>query len=257
MYTQLRTAALLAAATGGPYVATQTEWGQDMVSQVSDSISTDDDVETTTVSHGGHALHEVEALRTQDPSRYRYDKDLARKLGGLPQEQGDEPSLVGARVTDLREVIRFDISPEWVFQRFARVTTVLADMRLEGLRVPIVTGTRVDDLAGTLTYYFDGSGHLQRVTMHAFTGDPTRLVGAMTQYYGLNRESSLEAGAFTKRWNGQPIHFLRMSRASVVYADAVHQKFTVFLELNQPNLAFGISHEAQRIVDSDKKSGRW
>ncbi len=257
MYTQLRTAALLAAATGGPYVATQTEWGQDAVSQVTSTLSGDDAVETTDVSYGGHALYEVEALRPQDPSRYRYDEDLARKLGGLPQEGEAVPSLVGGRITDLREVMRFDATPEWVFQRFARVTTVLADTRLEGLRVPIVTGTRVDDLAGTLTYYFDGGGKLQRVTMHAFTGDPSRLVGAMTQHYGLTREPSLEAGAFTKRWNGQPVHFLRMSHASVVYSDAVHQKYTVFLELNQPNLAYGISHEAQRIVDSDKKSGRW
>ncbi|MGI9470573.1 MAG: DUF6690 family protein [Rubripirellula sp.] len=257
MYAQIRTAALLAAATGGPYVATQTEWGQDAVTQVTSTLSTGESVETRDASYGGHALYEVEALRSQDPSRYRYDEDLARKLGGLPQEAAEMPSLVGARVNDLREVMRFDASPEWVFQRFSRVTTVLADMRLEGLRVPIVTGTRVDDLAGTLTYYFDSGGQLQRVTMHAFTGDPARLVGSMTQHYGLQREPSLEAGVFTKRWNGHPVHFLRMTRASVVYSDAVHQKYTVFLELNQPNLAYGISHEAQRIVDTDKKSGRW
>ena len=167
------------------------------------------------------------------------------------------PTLVGTRINDLREVMRFDISPEWVIQRFARVSTVLADLQLEGLRVPIVTGTRVDDMAGTLTYYFDGAGRLQRVTMHGFTGDPARLVGAMTQHYGLTREPSLEAGVFTKRWNGKPVHFLRLTHAPVVHADAVHQKYTVFLELNQPNLAYGISYEARRIVDSDRLSGRW
>ncbi len=149
-------------------------------------------------------------------------------------------------MTDLREVMRFDISPEWVIGRFSRVSTVLpTETKLEALRVPIVTGTRVDDLAGTLTYYFDGSGKLQRVSLHAFTGDPNRLVGAMTQHYGLQKEPALEAGVFTKRWNGVPIHFLRLSHTSVVHADALHQKYTVFLELNQPNSAVWLERRGE------------
>ena len=132
--------------------------------------------------------------------------------------------------------MRFDITPDWLTQRFSRVSTVLADTRLEGIRVPIVTGTRADDLAGTLTYYFDRTQRLQRITLHGFTGDPNRLVGTMTQYYGMVREPSLDGGVFTKRWNGEPVHLLRMTRAPIVYVDAIHQKYTVFMELNQPNL---------------------
>jgi hypothetical protein len=79
----------------------------------------------------------------------------------------------------------------------------------------------------------------------------------MTEHYGLQSESSLEAGVFTKRWNAIPIHFLRLTHAPVVYADAVHQKYTVFLELNQPNLAYGISDEAKKIVAADRSTGRW
>ena len=123
--------------------------------------------------------------------------------------------------------------------------------------MPEVTGTQADDVAGTLTYYFDQSRKLQRVMVHGFTGDPSKLVEIMTKHYGLRHEPTLEAGVFTRRWNGRPVHFLRLSRAPVVYSDAVHQKYTVFLELNQPDLAFGISPEAQRIVNSDQRSGRW
>jgi hypothetical protein len=263
MYRQLSTVAVLAAAAGGPYLATETDLGKMAVSTLSSSLSSDgatssygsDSVSTTGMS--GHALHEVESLRRQDPSRYRYDKEMVAKLGGPTADPNAAPSLSGARVSDLREVMRFDISPDWVIQRFSRVSTVLADARLEALRVPIVTGTRADDLAGTLTYYFDRNDKLQRVTMHAFTGDPNRLVGAMTQHYELSHEPSLEAGVYTKRWNGQPVHFLRLSHAPVVFSDAVHQKYTVFLELNQPNLAYGISAEARRIVTVDRMSGRW
>ena len=168
-----------------------------------------------------------------------------------------QPSLVGQPVGDLREVLRFDISPDWVTNRFSRVTTVLAELQLDGLRVPLVTGTGPNDLAGSVSYYFDHSGRLQRVALHGFTGDPNAIVQTMTQHYGLQSEQSLEAGVYTRRWNGIPVHFLRITRAPVVYSDALHHKFTVFLELNQPDLRYGISAEAQRIVSADRTTGRW
>ena len=265
MFRRIRTVALLATAVGGPYAATQTEWGQETMESITDSLpsdvtyftSTDSGVSGETVGYANHAHYEIENLRRQDSSKYRYDEKMVEKLGGRQADSQAAPSLAGARINDLREVMRFDITPDWVIQRFSRVSTVLAELQMEGLRVPIVTGTRVDDLAGTLTYYFDRGDRLQRVTIHGFTGDPNRLVGAMTQHYGLTRAPSLEAGVFTKNWNGRPVHFLRLTHAPVIYSDAVHQKYTVFLELNEPNLAYGISPEAQRIVHSDRMSGRW
>jgi hypothetical protein len=255
MSSQARNAALIAALVGTPYVATQTEVGKDVVSSVTTAVQTGPAQVDT--SSAGHAHHEVDLLVAAKLNEFRYDTPLSQDLGQSKVPIDEGPSIVGVPVTDLREVMRFDISPQWVIERFSRVSTVLADLKLEALRVPIVTGTRVDDLAGTLTYYFDGTGKLQRVTMHASTGDPTRLVGAMTEHYGMTREPSLEAGVFTKRWNGIPIHFLRLTRTSVIHADALHQKYTVFLELNEPNLPFGLSAEAKRIVDSDRMSGRW
>ena len=274
MFSRFRLLTLLAAAAGGPYVASETDWGRSMSAHVTNVLRDANELRTVSTrsddgffgsssqagngsQYANHAHYEVEALRKSRPDQFRYDEELARKLGGLPQQPGSEPALVGARVSDLREVLRFDISPDWVINRFARVSTVLADLNLKGLRVPIVTGTRADDLAGTLTYYFDHRGALQRVTIHGFTGHPAKLVGTMTQFYGLQSEPALEAGVYTRRWNGLPVHFLRMTHAPVVYSDAVHQKYTVFLELNQPNLAYGISEEAKRVVSSDRGSGRW
>ncbi|MEL6107320.1 MAG: DUF6690 family protein [Planctomycetota bacterium] len=268
MLSPLRIVALIAVAAIGPYVATETEFGRSAMARVSGlfgessgSAAGGPGVTADPVSrrsgYANHAHYEVEKLRDEDRDRYRYDEDLARRLGALPDDPAQSPTLAGYNVPDLRSVMRFDIQPEWVINRFHRVTTVLADMNLEGLRVPIVTGIRSDDIAGTLTYYFDHSGKLQRLTIHGFTGDPQRFADTMVQHYGLQREPALEAGAFTKRWNGRPVHFMRFTHAPVVYSDAVHQKYTVFLELNQPNLAFGISHEAQTIVTADHQTGRW
>jgi hypothetical protein len=264
MFPRLRTAALLAAAAGGPYVASETDWGRGAMGKIADTVETSDvmvfrdgEAGTSVAGYANHAHHEVEKLRRSDSSRFRYEEELARKLGGLPADPNATPQIAGVQIQDLREVMRFDISPDWVISRFARVSTVLADLNLEGLRVPIVTGTQASDVAGTLTYYFDHQQKLQRLTVHGFTGDPARLVQSMTSDYGLSPEPTLEAGVYTKRWNGVPVHFLRLTHAPVVYSDAVHQKYTVFLELNQPNLVYGISPEAQRIVQSDRGSGRW
>ncbi|KAA5546155.1 hypothetical protein FYK55_04465 [Roseiconus nitratireducens] len=260
----IRITGLIAATALGPYVATETEMGRNAVSQVSSVFSGDATVEPSAAlppatgdDYAHHALYEVEQLRRLDPERYRYDENLARKLGAIPADPNAMPTLSGYHVGDLGEVLRFDITADWVIQRFSRVSTVLANLELEGMRVPIVTGIRADDLAGTLTYYFDKSGRLQRLTIHGFTGDPSRFAGLMVAHYGLQREPSLDAGVFTKRWNGRPTHFMRLTRAPVVYSDAVHQKYTVFLELNEPNLAYGISDEARQIVASDNHTGRW
>ena len=260
MFSRIRIAALLAAAAGGPYVASETDWGRAALGTTggTDVVVYDDaSLGTTVAGYANHAHHEVEGLRRNDTSRFRYDEQLARRLGALPADPRATPQVTGVQIQDLRDVLRFDISPDWVISRFSRVSTVLADMKLEGLRVPVVTGTQASDVAGTLTYYFDHQRKLQRLTVHGFTGDPSRLVQSMTSDYGLQAEPALEAGVYTKRWNGNPVHFLRLTYAPVVHSDAVHQKYTVFLELNQPNLMFGISPEAQRIVNSDRGSGRW
>ncbi len=269
MFRRFRTIALLAAAAGSPYVASETETGREVMHRVFGKSSIDsgfqrdvtifgeDQERTQVVGYANHSHHEVEKLHRIGSTRYRYDEQTARRLGAIPNDPRQTPQLAGTPINDLRQVLRFDISTQDVIRRFSRVSTVLADMRMEGLRVPIVTGTQADDLAGTLTYYFDSQGKVQRLMLHGFTGDPSRLVQALTDQFELKSEPTLEAGVYTKRWNGRPVHFFRLTHAPVVYSDAVHQKYTVFLELNQPNLPFGISAEAKRIVQSDRKSGRW
>ena len=257
--------ALMAAAVGGPYVASETDWGHSVMTSVRGRFAEEVDVMGTTsaggldvhrVGYANHSHHEVEKLRGTNPASYRYDSQVASRLGAMPADTRTKP-MTGDPIGDIREVARFDITPDWVLSRFPRVTTILAETDLEGFRVPIVTGTRTDDIAGTLTYYFDRSGKLQRLTLHGFTGDPTRMVDTATRHYGLQHTPSLEAGVYTRSWNGVPVQFLRLTHAPVVYSDAIHQKFTVYFELNQPSLAYGISAEAKRIIHSDRGTTRW
>ncbi|MFO1065155.1 MAG: DUF6690 family protein [Pirellulales bacterium] len=167
------------------------------------------------------------------------------------------PALTGVEVTDLREVLRFDITPQWVPQRFSRVSTVLADLNMDGLRVPLVTGTGIGDLAGTLTYYFDRYQRLQRVNIHGLTGDPAILTAQLQQYYHLQQEPSLGGGLYLIKWNGKPTSVLHIAPAPVIYSSAEHSRYTVFLELNQPDIPFGLSPEAVQLIHEGRVINRW
>jgi len=59
--------------------------------------------------------------------------------------------LEGFPTIRMEEVFRFDVTKEWVYGRWPRKSTALAHADLFGVRVPLVTGTNIDDVAGALT----------------------------------------------------------------------------------------------------------
>ncbi len=172
-----------------------------------------------------------------------------------PQESA--PSLTNAPVSDFREVLRFDITPAWIPQHFNRVTTVLADTRLDGLRVPFVSGTRSTDIAGSLTYYFDSQQTLRRIQLVGTCGDPTILVNLMLQYYHLHAEPSLGGHLYTTRWNNRVTSVMQLSPAPVIYGHDAHSRYQIFLELNQPTVDYAITVEAEQILRNAALTQRW
>ena len=175
----------------------------------------------------------------------------------LQQLQRQPTAVGGGNVQDLREVLRFDVTPIWLTQRFSRVTTVLSNVQLDGMRVPLITGTQTTDLAGTLTYYFDSRQSVRRINLHGLTGDPSQLANLMVQFYGLKPEQSLGGQLYTSRWNNQVNCVLQLSPAPIVYSGADHSKFVVFLELNQADSNMGLSPEASEILNNLQSIRRW
>jgi hypothetical protein len=175
----------------------------------------------------------------------------------LQQMQRQPTQIGGGEVHDLREVLRFDITPIWLTQRFSRVTTVLSNVQLDGMRVPLITGTRPTDLAGTLTYYFDGRQSLRRVNLQGLTGDPSPVVSLMTQFYRLQPETVLGGQLFTTRWNNRIVNVLHVAPAPIIYSGADHSKFVVFLELNQADDNVGLSPEASQVLQTLMSNQRW
>lgn len=160
-------------------------------------------------------------LATSDPAAVLYPHTLP--LQGLP-------------AIHLEEVFRFDITKEWVFSRWPRKSTVPAEDSLIGIRVPLVSGTAVDDLAGSLTYYFNAAGQVQHIAFRGRTGDPQRLIRLIAGRFGLSPQETATPGEqiYQTRWNGRPQSELRVRTAAVVWSSSPHSTFDVELALERP-----------------------
>lgn len=158
---------------------------------------------------------------------------------------------------DFTHVFNFNANPRWIIETWPRVSTTLADMRLEGLRVPLVTGSRVDDLAGSLTYYFDQEKQLQRITFQGTTGDERRLVAMLQQVYEFELEPSVAGTMYMVKWNGEPVSVLRVEPAPVINANLPHTRLNLHLEINRPSRYYALSPEVKQLVERDKHAGRW
>jgi hypothetical protein len=144
--------------------------------------------------------------------------------------------LEGPHANRLEEVIRMDVTKEWVFARWPRKSTAVAHADWFGIRVPLVTGTNINDLAGSLTYYFDASGLVQHITFRGRTGDTKRLVALVTRYFRLEHQSPEVAGEqlYQVRWNGRVQSELRTRPAPVLWSSSPHTSFKVEMELARP-----------------------
>ena len=249
---------LLASATGGPYMLFETEAGKQASNTASRILGTGSEAQDDYSSspQSGQYVSGYSAtgpLSSISPPAYAPSHPQANLLNPAVTEH----ELQQPVVYRLQDVLRFDIAPGWVLERFPRVTTVLADTQLDGLRVPLVTGTAPSDIAGTLTYNFDRYKRLQRLTVHGTTGDATRFIAELQQQYQMQQVPSLGGVLYLLSWNGKPTSIVHVEPAAVIYADSPYSRFNVLIELNQAGLEYGLSREARQLLDAGKSTQRW
>jgi hypothetical protein len=147
--------------------------------------------------------------------------------------------LEGEPSYSLADVLRLDVSKEWVYQRWPRKSTALSDLDRYGVRVPLVSGTKLFDLAGSLTYFFGADGRVQRISFRGHTGDTTQVVAIVTQRFGLQRQPSMAVGEqlFQIKRGDDVFSELRTRPAPVLWASSPHDSFSVELELQDPATA--------------------
>ncbi len=239
---------LLAGATGGPYMLFETEAGKQASGTATQIFGSGTGAEIGQ-GFGQGAGHFVD----YSPSAYNPNNPSTHLLNPSVTEHELQQPVVHA----LRDVLRFDIAPGWVLERFPRVTTVLADTQLDGLRVPLVTGTAPSDIAGTLTYSFDRYKRVQRLTVQGNTGDATRFMAELQQQYQMQQVPSLGGVLYLLSWNGKPTSIVHIEPAAVIYADSPYARFNVLIELNQAGLEYGLSREANGLLEAGKSTQRW
>ncbi len=210
-------APVMAAAIGGPYLATEADL--------------------------------VGSAKSQWTQLYGASENASDTVGGLaginkggvatgPVTTGD---IAGPEVKHFGDVFRFDVTPAWIVQRWARVTTRLADLTLDGYRVPLVTGVQLHDLTGTLTYYFNQRGDVQRITFDGHTGDPRVLAMFLHNNMGFEQAISSRVDLYLVKWNGTPRSALVIRPAAVVRNDQPHRRFDVKMEINRPGGQYQLS----------------
>jgi hypothetical protein len=143
--------------------------------------------------------------------------------------------IEGVPFRSLGEVLRFDITKEWIYRHWPRKSTGLADLGLYGVRVPLVTGTKMTDLAGSLTYYFNAQGQVQHIAFLGRTADTTQLVQFLASTYKL-QPAAAPAGEqlFQVLYSGRPQSELRTWPEAVLWSTSPHDSFVVELALERP-----------------------
>ena len=161
----------------------------------------------------------------------------SHQTAGVPANAtATPPAVEGFGAQDLADVLHFDGTPAWVMARWPRVTAGLAELDLQGYRVPLVTGTGDGDLAGSLTYYFDKNQRVTHITFHGTTGDPRKLIALVTSRYKfvLEKTNDPSQALYLVKWNGKPQSELRIRTAGIVRANQPRARYQIDLAMQRP-----------------------
>jgi hypothetical protein len=170
----------------------------------------------------------------------------AQQNWALPEASGGGTHLTPT--VSLQGILRFDATPRWILDSWPHVSTCRIDGPLDGLRVPVMTGTGPQAVVGSLTYYFDAQQQLQRIAMDGTMGDEREMVAMVTRLFELKPEPKAGVGIYVSRWNGKPISALWIRRMPVVHAHAGTQQYEFSLELNRPSNYHGLSARLQQRI---------
>ena len=156
---------------------------------------------------------------------------------------------VARQILPYEQFLRFDVTPQWVMQQFARVT-ILPFHGGQGMRVALITGTRENDLTGSLTYYFDEKEMVQRITISGATGGPGELVAFVTNHYEL---APVAKNVYVRQHNGVVLAGLLVEPSRVIENGKPAGGCQVTLEINRPRNYAHVSQDFQKRLSQAAK----
>lgn len=150
-----------------------------------------------------------------------------------------------ARYVPIEQVFRFDLTPQSVSSQWSRVSTVHGDREQLGMRVALVSGTGIDDIAGSLTYYFDPHHQLQRITFEGVTSDPRRLLAAVVTPNGLQSQPTTSLARYTAGNPAQPSSEVLVKQFPLLTANSRQPQIEVSVDLRRSDVR-GWQEKAER-----------
>jgi hypothetical protein len=136
--------------------------------------------------------------------------------------------------TSAEQVLRFDVTREWVYRNWDRKSTGPTDVGLFSVRVPLVMTTHAG-LAGALTYFFNAQGHVEHISFRGRTGDSTPLVQLLATQYGFVRVASPTGEqVYQVQSGGNVFSELRTKPEPILYSKTANQSISIELELARP-----------------------
>lgn len=219
-------AGLLGAAVGGPYVLSQANnsdwqnpWGAAPPAAPAESPAPQATFDPLTVAN-------------QPP-------DTGFRAGPGTNVYESPASLVGPVGIPLEQAMDWSVDKNWVYRNWARKSTGLSDPVLFGVRVPLVTGSGMTDVAGSLTYYFDAAGVLQRMTLKGRTADTSRVVHLASTRFAMQPATGSPGDQVFKAVENKKLRgVLRTRPEGTLWATSPHTSFDIEMEVTRPGSPF-------------------
>ena len=210
----LFTATVVGAAVGGPYAVSH--WPQFKAKVLGQPSA------AAAANPASSTWADSATSANSDAGATQYDPRLG------PNPKSDETPIVG-----MAEAFRLDVTPNWVMSRWPRVSSNSQAEQFHGMRVALITGTHEDDLAGSLTYYFNAAQKCAEITFTGTTGEPGRLINLMISRFGFKPYGNNDPGVlrYETRWNGTTLSELTIHSAPVIHSSAPFARYKIQLLL--------------------------
>jgi hypothetical protein len=104
------------------------------------------------------------------------------------------------------------------------------------MRVALVSGTRPDDIAGSLTYYFNEHHQLERITFTGLTGDARRLLAATVTPHGLKSLPTTDAAHYIAGDKKKPTSEVTVRHLPIIRGEANNARVEVSVDLRRGSL---------------------
>ncbi len=169
-----------------------------------------------------------------------------------PRPTAATSRTVAEPVYQLGQFLQFSVTPAWVMQQWPAVSTTV-ESNLSAWRVALVSGTGLQDLAGSLTYYFDGQQQVRRIAFDGTTGDPSQLINFVTTQYLLAQYAALGGALYLRQQGDRTTDALRIKLSPPLSRAQPLRMYDIKLELNRPGEGVQLSENFRLLLEQDRR----